>query len=801
MEDRGLLTGATAYLDDVPAPGALHAAFVRSAMAHARIPAIDPSAASSMPGVVAVVTAEDLTGLRMPAVENLPDGLRRPLLATDVVRFIGEPVAVVVATTRALALDAAETVAVEYDPLPAVTDPVHAMEEDAPLLFPKEGSNVVLSLRRSPHAQPLEGADVVVRGTFVNQRVAPVPLEVNGALAVPEGDRLTLWLPCQATHYSRATIAQAIEIGESRIRVRTAAVGGGFGAKIPAYAEQAVVAALAIRLRRPVRYSETRSENLVAMTHGRDQLQEVELGATRDGRLVGLRARIVADLGAYPDEGATLPESTAMMAVGPYEIPRLDLEIRAVVTNKTPLGAYRGAGRPEATALIERVLDVLADELGVDPAAVRRRNYIRRFPHDTVAGARYDTGDYGRSLEEALRIAGYDALRDEQAERLRRDDSALLGIGIGSYVEVTGWGSEYARVVVDEDGAVRLVTGASPQGQGHETAFAQILSDRLAVPVDSVRVVHSDTELVPRSEGTMGSRSLQVAGSAVLRAGDVVVERARSVAARLLEVEPEDVALSDDGHFEVAGVPGAGPTWSDVARAAAEGGEPLDAELDFEIADSTYPFGTHVAVVEVDAETGSTRLLRHVAVDDCGTVMNPLLVEGQVHGGIAQGVAQALFEGVEYDELGTPLTSNLTTYCFPSAAELPSFETATTETPTPMNPLGAKGIGEAGTIGAFPAVQNAIVDALAHLGVHHVDTPASPERVWRAIALARPHPIGGEVGPPPAEGPDRGDRDADARGLLDRRDLAAPIRELARGPASDGSGGERGHGGGAPPIR
>ncbi len=805
IEDPGLLAGRTRFLDDVPSRGAYHAAFVRSAMAHARISSIDSSEASAMPGVAAVFTAADLPGLRMPAVENLPDGLRRPLLATDVVRFVGEAVAVVVAATRAEAIDAAEAVAVDYDELPTVVDPVRAMERDSPLLFPREGSNVVLALRRSPHADPLEGADVVVRGTFRNQRVAPVPLEVNGVLAVPEGDGLTLWLSCQATHYSRATIAQAIGVDESRIRVRTAAVGGGFGAKIPAYAEQAVVAALALRLGRPVRHTETRSENLVAMTHGRDQLQDVELGATREGRVVGLRARVVADLGAYPDEGATLPESTAMMAVGPYEIPRLDLEIRAVVTNKTPLGAYRGAGRPEATAMLERILDVLAAELDLDPAEIRRRNYVRAFPHETVAEARYDTGDYERSLEEALRVAGYRALREEQAERRRRGDAALLGIGVGSYVEVTGWGSEYARVAIDEDGGVTLVTGASPQGQGHETSFAQILSDRLSMPVESVRVRHSDTSVVPRSEGTMGSRTLQVAGSAVLGAADVVLERARSVAARMLEAEPDDVVLSDDGRFEVAGVPGAGPTWPDVARAAANGTEPLDAEHDFEIEDSTYPFGTHVAVVEVDADTGSTRLVRHVAVDDCGTVLNPMLVEGQVHGGIAQGVAQALFEGVEFDEVGTPLTGNLTTYAFPSAAELPSFETSTTETPTPLNPLGAKGIGEAGTIGAFPAVQNAVVDALAHLGVRHLDTPATPERVWRAIALARGGRTlgdpGGDDGASGPEGLDRGDRDADARGLLDRRDLATPIRELARGPASDGSGGERGHGGGAPPIR
>ena len=762
-----------------------------------------------MPGVTGVFTSADLPGLRMPAVEDLPDGLRRPLLATGVARFAGEPIAVVLAATRAQAMDAAEVVGIDYDPLSVVTDPVRSLGGDAPLLFPDHGSNVALLIQQVSHDDPLEGADVIVRGRFVNQRVAPVPLEVNGALAVPEDGGLTLWLSCQATHFSRSSIAKAIEVEEHTIRVRTAAVGGGFGAKIPAYAEQAVAAALALRLGVPVRYLESRSENLVAMTHGRDQLQDVEIGATRDGRLVGLRARVVADLGAYADEGATLPASTAMMAVGPYEIPRVDFEIRAVFTNKTPLGAYRGAGRPEATALIERAIDLVALELGLDPAEVRRRNFIREFPHETVTGATYDTGAYERALDEALRLAGYDALRREQAERRRRGDRSLLGIGIGSYVEVTGWGSEYARVAVADDGSVSVITGSSPQGQGHETAFAQIVSDRLGVPFESVSVRHSDTAVVPRSEGTMGSRTLQVGGSAILEAADVLVERARVVAAHMLEVAPDDVVLSDEGRFEVAGVPGSGVSWTDLARAAADGAGDvpkldggLDVEHDFEIQGSTYPFGTHVAVVEVDAETGDARLLRHVAVDDCGVILNPMLVEGQVHGGIAQGAAQALFEAVVYDEMGTPLTSNLAMYAFPSAAELPRFETMNTETPTPMNPLGAKGIGEAGTIGAIPAVQNAVIDALAHIGVRHLDMPTTPERVWRAICEARADAqSGGMDGTTRHEGPDRRDRNPDAGGLLGRRDLAPPIREVADGPGSDGPSGERGHGGGAPPLR
>jgi aerobic carbon-monoxide dehydrogenase large subunit len=488
------------------------------------------------------------------------------------------------------------------------------------------------------------------------------------------------------------------------------------------------------------------------------------------------------------------------MAVGPYDIPRLDLEIRAVLTNKTPLGAYRGAGRPEATALLERAMDLLAAETGIDPADLRRRNFVRTFPHETVTQAIYDTGDYERALDEALTRARYSALRREQNERRWRGDRSVLGVGIGSYVEVTGWGSEYARVSMDE--SVSVVTGSSPQGQGHETAFAQIVADRLRVPFDAVRVRHSDTAVVPRSEGTMGSRTLQVGGSAVLRATDRLFERARSLAARLLEVAADDVVLEESGRFEIAGVPGRGLVWAEIVAASKTAGEPLDVEYDFEIQDSTFPFGTHVAVVEVDAETGDARLVHHVAVDDCGTILNPILVRGQVHGGIAQGAAQALYEEVVHDEVGTPMTANLTTYGFPSAAELPAFETLSIETPTPHNPLGAKGIGEAGTIGAIAAVQNAVVDALAHLGVRHVDMPANPERVWRAILRARSGSIArhadGTTGP---QGPDRGDRHADERGLFDRHAFAPPLREVAHGPTGEGAGGERGHGGGAPPIR
>jgi carbon-monoxide dehydrogenase large subunit len=805
-EDPGLLTGATRYLEDVPQEGALHAAFARSAMAHASIVSIDASEARGLPGIEGVFTGADLGGLRMPAVEDLPDSLRRPVLADGVVRFVGEPVAVVLGRDRATAIDAAELVAIEYDERPVVVDPLRSLERDAPELFSGSGSNVVLHLRAGNDADPLVDADVVVRGRFRNQRVAPVPLEVNGALAVPGEGRLTLWIPCQATHYAREAIAGALEMDPATIRVRTAAVGGGFGAKIPAYAEQVVVAALALRVGAPVRYTETRTENMLAMTHGRDQIQEIEIGTTRDGRITGARVSIVSDLGAYTDEGATLPSATAVMLCGAYEVPRLDVEIRAVLTNKTPLGAYRGAGRPEATALLERGIDMVAAELGMDPVDVRRRNFVRSFPHLTATGATYDTGDYERALEEALRIVGYDDLRREQAERRGRRDRVLIGIGICSYVEVTGFGSEYARVSVDPDG-VTLTTGSSPQGQGHETAFAQILSERLGVPFGSIAVRHSDTELVPRSEGTMASRTLQVGGSAVLGAAEALIDKARRLAGQLMEVSADDVVLSQDGRLEVVGVPGVGFTWQELAGALIENelvagpDEALDVEHDFELEDSTYPFGTHVAVVEVDAETGDARLVRHVAVDDCGAILNPMLVEGQVHGGIAQGAAQALFEQVVFDATGTPLTSDLSTYAIPAATELPRFETMNTETPTPRNPLGAKGIGEAGTIGSTPAVQNAVVDALAHLGLGHLDMPMTPERVWRAIVGGRGATEGGRDGSTGHEGRDRGDRDADEGRLLGGRVVAPALREMDDRSGGDGAGGERGHGGGAPPLR
>ncbi len=573
------------------------------------------------------------------------------------------------------------------------------------------------------------------------------------------------------------------------MRVRTATVGGGFGGKIPTYPEHVVIAWLARQLGGAIRWSETRSENMLAMTHGRGQVQHVELGATQDGRVTGLRVFVIQDIGAYASEAATLPPLTGLMASGPYRIPRIDFHAVSVVTTTTPVGAYRGAGRPEATWLLERALTMLAAELGIDPAEIRRRNFIpcEAFPYRTPTGASYDSGDPGRALDAALRAAGYPQLRQEQAARIGRGETCQLGIGICSYIEVTGWGSEFASVEVGDQGTFTVLTGTSPQGQGHETAWAQIAADTLGVPFGAVTVRHSDTLLVPRGEGTMGSRSLQVGGSAVFRASAALLDKARRLAAHLLEASENDVR-SFDGRIGVSVSPELSLSWGELAAAAADpsslppGMETgLRAQADFEMEDSTYPFGAHVAVVEVDTETGKAKLVRHVAVDDCGRRINPMLVEGQIHGGIAQGAAQALFESFVYDELGNPLTSSLADYAMPSAADLPAFITAALETTTDRNPLGAKGIGEGGTIGAGPAVHNAVIDAVSHLGVRHIDMPVSPQRVWRAIRDAQsaapgdPRKGGGDG----AAGPerfDRGNRHAHAERSVDRRGVPPKIR-------------------------
>ena len=741
-EDPKILLGEARYVDDLDQPGALHAVFVRSTSAHARLEGIDTEAAAAMPGVVGVFTAADLDLETMAPMSMIAEAMGRPPLARDTVRFVGDAVVVVVAETHSTAVDAAGEVIVDYDPLPVVVDPTRATDETSAVLFPDYGSNVACVLDFGRHPDVFDGADVVVSGRFVNQRLAPVPLEVNGIVAVPDDDGgtpgLTLWVSHQNPAALREPLARALGLSADRVRIVCPAVGGGFGTKIPLYPEHLVLGALARRFGRVVRWVETRSESMTGLAHGRGHVHHVEVGARSDGTLVGLRLEVIADAGAYPALAAILPMFTHQMACGVYRFPKVDFKATAVVTNTTPLAAYRGAGRPEAAALVERAMDMLALELDMDPVELRRRNLIPSdaFPHTTATGATYDSGDYGTALDMVLRMAGYDELRAEQAKRRAAGDPVALGIGVSAYVEVTGAvpTPEYASVEVQRDGTVTAVTGTVPHGQGHETAFAQIVSATLGVPLEAVKVVHSDTAVVPESGGTMGSRSLQFGGSSVLRSAEVVLEQAKVRAAQLLEAAPGDIVLTDDGRVGVAGSPAQALSWAELAQAEDTA---LAASEKWGQYSNTYPFGAHVAVVEVDTETGSVSLRRMVAVDDCGRILNPMLVTGQVHGGLAQGIAQALFEEFAYDADGMPLTSTLADYLIPSAAELPSFETAHTETPSPHNPLGAKGIGESGTIGSTPAVQSAVVDAVAHFGVRHIDMPATPERVWRALQAAR----------------------------------------------------------------
>lgn len=744
VEDERLVTGRGRYIANLPPQDALHAVFVRSPAAHARITGIEASAARAMPGVVAVWTAEELGLSDLPS-SNPEKGLRRPLLARDVVRFVGEPVAVVVAPTWAEAVDAAELVAVGYDTMPAVTDPKAALADDAPPLFPDHGSNLVTEI---VHEQPdaLDDAEVVVVGRFVNQRLAPVPLETNCALAVPAGDGITLWASSQAPFRIRPDLCELLGLEPDRVRIVAPDVGGGFGAKIASYPEQVVVAAAALRLGQAVRWHETRSESMVALMHGRSQQQHIELGATRDGLITGVRILTVNDTGAYPTPTSlrVLPAMGYLMTSGTYRIPKIDFRAQIVTTNTTPITAYRGAGRPEVTAMLERAVDLLARELDLDPVEVRRRNLIRKeaFPYTTPTGAEYDSGDYERALDEALRMVGYEQLRAEQAQRRADGSTVLLGIGVSTYVEITAarpLDKELGALRIEKDGSATVHVGVSPQGQGHETVFAQLVAGRLRIPMRSVRVVHSDTLAVPQGMGTMSSRSLQIGGSAVLQATETVVGKARRLAAALLEAPEADLEISDGG-LVVRGSPGAGMSWAELATVA-EDPNRLPADMEpglhcdeiFDQQASTFPAGAHVSVVEVDTETGLVRLLRHVAVDDAGRLLNPLLANGQIHGGLAQGVSQALYEHVVYDDLGNPMTATLADYLVPAASDLPSFETKQLETPSPHNPLGFKGIGEAATIGSVPAVQNAVVDALSHLGVRHIDMPLHPERVWRAI--------------------------------------------------------------------
>jgi len=732
-EDPRLITGKGQFTDDVRLDGCLHAVFVRSAMAHARIRNVDVSEAAAMPGVVGIYLARDL-GLKPRAQFPAPDTMARPPLAVEVARFVGDMIAVAVAGSLAEAVDAAAAVAVDYDPMTAVVDAGAALEPQTAVLHAAKGDNLAFDAELG---QPgaVEGADVIVRGRFVNQRLAGVPIEANVVVAEPDGEGgLRMWVSSQVPFRVRDEVAEAVGLAESKVRVVTPDVGGGFGAKLATYPEHSVVGALALKLGRPVRWLEYRTESMVAMTHGRAQIQQVSLGATREGKLVGLEVELVNDTGAYPAIGAYLPVLTGQMACGVYDLQRAWVRARSVCTNTSVIAAYRGAGRPEATALIERAMDMLADELGTDPAELRRRNLVKTgFPHDTPTGVSYDSGDYERALDTALAAADYEAMRREQDERRNRGDRLLLGIGISCYVEVTGGGTpmEHGAARVDADGTVTIHSGTTSSGQGHETAYAQLAAALLDVPPSSVRVIESDTGVVRSGDGSYFSRSLQIGGSAVRGACLALVEKAREEAARRLEANVDDIVRLDGGRFGVRGVPAASLGWADLASDAI-----LVAEEDFVQTDQTFPFGCHVAVVEVDVETGEARLIRHVAVDDCGTMLNPMLVEGQVHGGVAQGIGQALYEEFVYDVDGNPLTTSLVDYAIPGIGEIPFIESLHMETPSPHNPLGAKGVGESGTIGSTPAVQNAVIDAVSHLGVRHIDMPCHPMRVWEAIGAA-----------------------------------------------------------------
>jgi len=744
VEDPKLLTVGGTYVADLRVPeldGAAHVTYVRSTLAHGRIQSVEVDDARTVPGVLGVFTATDLDLAPLPpAMPMFNAAMVRPLLADGVVRFVGEPVAVIVSERPEQGVDAAEQVWVDYDPMPAVVDPRQAATDEV-VLHEAAGTNVVLDLDFGDPPDLFDGCEVVVEQEIVNQRLAAVPLESRAGAAAWVDGRLWAWSSTQHAHGVRDALAAVYGLDASGVRVITPDVGGGFGAKIGSTAEELLLPWLARQVGRPVRWNETRSENMVGMGQGRAQHQRVEIGGRRDGTVEAYRLTILQDGGAYPGMGSILPFLTRMMAPGTYVIPRVAVSSRSVVTNTTTTVAYRGAGRPEATAAIERAMDLFAAELGMDPAEVRRRNLIPAdaFPHTTPVGTTYDVGDYETALDKALDAAGYEDLRAEQARRRAAGEVVQLGIGVSLYVEVTAGpqaGKEHARVVIEADGSATVYTGSSAHGQGHDTAFATVLSARLGIPMDRITVVHGDTDLVERGEGTMGSRSLQLGGSAVYEAAGEIVGRASQIAAGLLETTPAEVVFDDgDGTFRLTG--GTRTVgWAEVAGASEFDGAPLAASVDFQADAPTFPFGAHVAVVDVDTETGQVRLRRHIAVDDAGRILNPLLAEGQRHGGIAQGVAQALLEEVRFDQDGNPVTSNLADYSAISAAELPSFELVDMETPTPLNPLGAKGIGESGTIGSTPAVQSAVVDALSHLGVRHVDMPATGERVWRAIRAA-----------------------------------------------------------------
>jgi carbon-monoxide dehydrogenase large subunit len=725
-EDPRLLTAGGTYVADVAHPlldGAAHLHFVRSTFPHARIGDVDVAGAEGAPGVLAVFTGDDVdVGPMPPVLPSFDPALSPPLLARGVVRYVGEPVAVVAAETAAAAADAAELVDVEYEPCPPGTP-----------LFPHLDDDVAATKAVGDDAPDLfAGCDLVVTCSLTHPRTAACPLEARAAASAWDGDgRLHHWLSVQAPHAAKLGLQAVFALEPAQVHVITPDVGGGFGPKFGNYPEDVVTAWVARALGRPARWEETRRESMVGLHHGRAQRQTVTLGGTRDGTLLAYHLDVDQDGGAYASLGVYVPEATLRMTTGVYAIPRARGTARIRMSATTPVSAYRGSGRPEATGAIERAVDRFAREIGMDPVELRRRNLVAPtdFPYTSAVGTEYDTGDYAGALDALVTAAGYDELRAEQRRRRAAGDPSRLGIGVIAYVESTaaGPGMEFATVTFDPVGArVTVATGSLPHGQGHDTTWAMIAADLLGVAMDDVDVVHGDTDRVPAGLGSYASRSVQLAGSAVHRACEAVVARGRELAADLLEASADDVVLDRErGCFHVAGAPARAVDWATVA-ATADGGL---SEAAMFTGTMTFPFGAHLAVVAVDTETGSARVVRMVAVDDAGTIVNPLLAEGQVHGGLAQGIAEALYETVGFDDDGNPLTTTLADYLVVSAAELPSFELHGTETPTPANPLGAKGIGESGTIGAVAAVRNAVCDALDG----EVDAPLTPERIWRHL--------------------------------------------------------------------
>jgi aerobic carbon-monoxide dehydrogenase large subunit len=760
-EDPRLITGQATYVDDIKLYGMLHMAVLRSPYGHARINSVNTDAARNHPGVRAVYTAQDLKGVigNVPIAVPLGHiangmGVHGPL-AEGKVRFYGDPVAVVIADDRYTARDARDLIEVDYDPLPAVVDVEKAMQPDAPLLYEDFKTNVAFSMHPPTDAidkvfeEITADGGVVVKARLVNQRLAPSSMETRGVVAdFRKSDKsLTLWSSSQIPHLLRNILAATVGLPQHQVRVIVPEVGGGFGSKLNVYPEELVATFASMKLGHPIKWIEDRDEALAVTIHGRDQVDYIEVAATKDGKVTGLKVHGISDLGAYCQifTDVIMIAFGFPVACGAYDIPNIYLSGDIVFTNKASTDAYRGAGRPEATYVIERAIDLVAHELGKDPVDVRKLNFIKpdQFPYKSAAGAVYDTGNYDAAMEKALQIADYKNLRAEQAKK--RAAGQLMGIGVSSYIEICGFGPkgsapvglyESARVRVEQSGTVMVYTGSSPHGQGEETSFAQIVAEEFGIPVEQVIVLHGDTDSTPEGRGTYGSRTLAVGGSAVFNAVQRLKEKMKQIAAHMLEASASDINL-EDGKFSVAGSPQKAVTFAEVAAAAnlsntlAPGIEPgLETTVFFEPEACVFPFGTHICTVEIDKETGEAKLTRFVAVDDCGRQINPLLVEGQVHGGIAQGVGQAMWEQVVYDDNGQLLTSTFMDYAMPMAPEFPPFELDSTVTLTPVNPLGVKGVGEAGTIGSTPAVASAVADAL---GVAHVDMPFTAEKLWKLI--------------------------------------------------------------------